>query len=99
MGRELSSTDVTSRLARDGISLSRDRLAKLADAVLGEVQRVESGQRRFTEEQYELLKAAALVRLEGVNVPLLQALVHSDEGPNGLWARLEALRAGLRKTA
>lgn len=59
-----SPTDVAFALAQRGIRASRDRIARMADALYGRDKREAGRHRRFTSSQVEEL-GAALLLIEG----------------------------------
>ncbi len=65
--QEMTATDVAFRLAQRNIKASRDRVARLADAIWGRPARDVGRHRRFTEEQIDQLAIACRLSDSGLS--------------------------------
>lgn len=64
---QMSATDVAFRLAQRNIKASRDRVARLADAIWGRSPGDTGRHRRFTEEQVDQLAVACRLSDSGLS--------------------------------
>ena len=94
----MTATDVAFRLAQRNIKASRDRVARLADAIWGRPSSAVGRHRRFTEEQVDQLAIACRLSDSGLSRhDIAQVMQNPSDAAERILADAEAMVQALRQ--
>lgn len=95
---QMTATDVAFRLAQRNIKASRDRVARLADAIWGRPRSDAGRHRRFTEEQVDQLAIACQLSDSGLSRhEIAQVMQNPSDAAERILADAETMVRALRE--